>query len=55
MMILDDAEINRHFSDFENAYFLKIVELLNKNGIVRENLFESDNLYNFSQEKNQNV
>lgn len=40
MMILDDDEINHHFSDIENSYFLKIVELLNKNGIVWENLFE---------------
>lgn len=40
MMILDDDEINHHFSDFENVYFLKIVKLLNKNGIVREDLFE---------------
>lgn len=40
MMILDDDEINHRFSDLENVYFLKIVELLNKNGIVREDLFE---------------
>lgn len=40
MMILDDDEIKHHFSDFENTYFIKIVELLNKDGIVREDLFE---------------
>lgn len=40
MMILEDEEINHHFSDFETAYFLKIVGLLNRNGIAPENLFE---------------
>lgn len=40
MMILEDEEINHHFSDFEAAYFLKIVGLLNRNGIALENLFE---------------
>jgi AcrR family transcriptional regulator len=40
MMIMDDEEINHHFSDLENAYFINIAALLNKNGIVRDNLFE---------------
>ncbi|MFA9463264.1 MAG: TetR/AcrR family transcriptional regulator [Velocimicrobium sp.] len=40
VMILDDKEINRHFSDLENEYFLRLVELLNQNGILCDNLFE---------------
>lgn len=40
MMMLDDDEINRHFCDFENEYFSKIIELLNKNNINSENLLE---------------
>lgn len=40
MMILNDEEISQHFSDFENIYFLKIVEFLNRNSIVNEHLFE---------------
>lgn len=40
MMISEDTDINRHFSNFENEYFLKITELLNKNGIVQDDLFE---------------
>ncbi len=30
MMILEDEEINRHFSDLENEYFMKLIRLLNK-------------------------
>ena len=33
MMILEDEEINRHFSDLENEYFMKLIRLLNKNGV----------------------
>lgn len=40
MMISEDTDINRHFSNFENEYFLKITELLNKNGIEHDDLFE---------------
>lgn len=40
MMILNDEGISQHFSDFENIYFLKIAEFLNKNGITKEHLFE---------------
>lgn len=40
MMILDDDEINQYFSDFENQYFINIMELLKENDIKKENLFE---------------
>lgn len=40
MMIMDDEEINHHFSELENRYFLRIVDILNKNGIAPENLLE---------------
>lgn len=39
-MVADDSEINHHFSNLENIYFSKIVELLRQNGIEQENLFE---------------
>ncbi|NLK36597.1 MAG: TetR/AcrR family transcriptional regulator [Epulopiscium sp.] len=40
MMISEDTDINRHFSNFENEYFLKIIELLKKNGLEQDDLFE---------------
>lgn len=40
MMILEDEEINRHFSDLENEYFMKLIRLLNKNGVERADLME---------------
>lgn len=40
MMIVDDEEIRYHFSQLENRYFSNIVEILNKNGIVPNNLLE---------------
>lgn len=40
MMILEDEEINRHFSDLENEYFMKLIRLLNKNGVERVDLME---------------
>ena len=36
IMILEDEEINRHFSDLENEYFMKLIRLLNKNGVERD-------------------
>ena len=41
MMILEDEEINRHFSDLENEYFMKLIRLLNKNGVERADLMET--------------
>lgn len=41
MMILEDEEINRHFSDLENEYFMKLIRLLNKNGVERTDLMET--------------
>lgn len=41
MMILEDEEINRHFSDSENEYFMKLIRLLNKNGVERADLMET--------------
>jgi AcrR family transcriptional regulator len=40
VMMLEDEEINRHFCDFENEYFTKIVEMLSQNGVSTENLLE---------------
>lgn len=40
MMMLEDAEINHHFCDFENEYFSKIVAILKQNGIISDSLFE---------------
>lgn len=40
MMIVDDEEINRHFSASENAYLIRIAELLKRNGIRQENILE---------------
>ena len=40
IMILEDEEINRHFSDLENEYFMKLIRLLNKNGVERADLME---------------
>ena len=40
IMILEDEEINRHFSDLENEYFMKLIRLLNKNGVERVDLME---------------
>lgn len=40
MMMIEDAEINRHFCNSENDYFLKIVEILMNNGTSTDNLSE---------------
>ncbi|NLL77242.1 MAG: TetR/AcrR family transcriptional regulator [Clostridiales bacterium] len=40
MMISEDIDINRHFSNYENEYFCKITELLTKNDIAQDDLFE---------------
>lgn len=40
MMMIEDAEINHHFCDFENEYFLKIAKMLNQNNIISDNLLE---------------
>ena len=37
MMIMDDAEISQHFSGLENKYFLKIGEILGRNGNTQNN------------------
>ena len=39
-MISEDTDINLHFSNFETEYFLKITELLKKNGMEQNDLFE---------------
>ncbi|GAA0741068.1 TetR/AcrR family transcriptional regulator [Clostridium oceanicum] len=39
-MMLEDREINHHFCNFENEYFLKIIEMLNEDNINSDNLFE---------------
>lgn len=40
IMIIDDSEINHHFSASESNYFTRLVELLERNGIYKENIFE---------------
>ena len=40
MMIMDDAEISQHFSGLENKYFLKIGEILGRNGNTQNNRSE---------------
>lgn len=40
MMILEDEKINRHFSELENKYFFRIVNILSKNNIAPQNAFE---------------
>lgn len=40
LVIADDAEINQYFSELENTYFSNIANILKKNGIECDNLFE---------------
>ncbi len=40
LVIVDDEEINRHFSDLENTYFSNIADILKTRGITCGNLFE---------------
>lgn len=40
VMIIDDSEINHHFSASESNYFTRLVEFLEKNGIYKENIIE---------------
>lgn len=40
MMVIEDKEINHHFSASENAYMVKIAEILEKNEIRQENMPE---------------
>lgn len=40
IMMLEDEDINRHFCNFENAYALKITEILIHNGVISDNLLE---------------
>lgn len=40
LMIVDDDEINRHFSNLENTYFSNITLILKNRGIACDNLFE---------------
>lgn len=40
MMIMEDEEMNRHFSELENEYFNKLVRILQTNQTGSEDLFE---------------
>lgn len=40
LVIVDDEEINHHFSALENTYFSNIASLLKDRGIICDNLFE---------------
>ena len=40
LVIVDDEEINHHFSDLENTYFSNIVAILKTRGITCADLFE---------------
>ena len=40
MMIIDDEDVNHHFSASENTYFSKIIEILEKNGITHDEIRE---------------
>ena len=40
LVIVDDEEINHHFSDLENTYFSNIADILKTRGITCGNLFE---------------
>ena len=40
LMIVDDGEINRHFSNLENTYFSNITLILKSRGIACDNLLE---------------
>lgn len=40
MMIIDDEDVNHHFSASENTYFSKIIEILEKNGITHDKIRE---------------
>lgn len=40
MMISEDEEINQHFAELENKYFLKMVNILHKNNITPQNALE---------------
>lgn len=40
MMIMEDEEINRHFSELENQYFHKVVSILQQNHAAPQDVFE---------------
>ena len=40
LVIVDDEEINHHFSDLENTYFSDIADILKTRGITCSDLFE---------------
>lgn len=40
LVIVDDEEINHHFSDLENTYFSNIADILKTRGITCGDLFE---------------
>lgn len=40
MMTIDDKEIKHHFSASESTYFSKVIEILGKNGIIHDNIYE---------------
>lgn len=40
LVIVDDEEINHHFSDLENTYFSNIAAILRTRGITCDDLFE---------------
>lgn len=40
MMLLEDREINHHFSNLESEYFTRIASILRKNGVAYDDLFE---------------
>lgn len=40
LVIVDDEEVNHHFSDLEDTYFSNIATILNARGIICDNQFE---------------